>query len=264
MLVRKNLGLISLLSLLITSKLYCQDPSEFHPGGVPTPSPFQEYKPRPCKTSIDAGLVFGFAHSTGYTSNYVNGISTSLGYTFGLIEEIPVEQKAYLEVGIEILEDQVSFNSYYFANGYSFLYNGMEIYNHDIVMDELQIPVLFKTPIGEPDRKLRGFFMTFGAKFRYISYTNTSVTSDQTGYLVYDGEKDVTSLYKFFSPFASPIIEISLGYQRNVKKKRKRGWFMSFEYNYGVFPLVYSGNRDGSNYVVFRLNTLLFKVGKIF
>lgn len=106
--------------------------------------------------------------------------------------------------------------------------------------------------------------MTFGAKLRYISYTNSTVVNDSNGYLKADAQKDVTSLYHIFSPFGSSVFEMSLGYQRNQKKRIKRGWYMNLEYNYGLSPLIYSGNREGSNYVVFHLNSLIFKIGKIF
>jgi hypothetical protein len=265
--VRKILGLLFLFVLVITGNGYSQSSQAlylYHEGSVPTPKTFQENKPRPWKMSIDAGWLFGFTGSSGYTSHYVSGLSANSGYTFGLIEEIPVQKRSSLNVGVEILKDGVTFSSYYFAPGYSFLYNGVESYLHTVTMNEIQVPVIYKFPLGPTDRKNRLIFMTFGAKFRYISYTNTAITSDSTGYLVWDGAKDVSSLYRLFSPFGSSVFEMSLGYQRNTKKKRKRGWYMSFEYNYGLSPLVYTGNNEGSNYVVFHLNSLIFKIGKIF
>jgi hypothetical protein len=265
MTVRKPLGLLILVSVLLTAKGYSQQSLYlYHADDVATPRTYEENTGRPCKTSIDAGWVIGFAGTSGYTANYVNGISAKNGYTFGLIEEIPVERRSYIDVGIEILKDGLSFNSYFFAPGYSFLYDGTEIYNHSIDINEIQVPVLYKFPLGPIDRKYRSIYMTFGAKFRYISYTNSTVTDNSTGYLVWEGQKDVSSLYRLFSPFGSPVFEMSLGYQRNTKKKKKRGWYMNLEYNYGLSPLVYSGNRDGSNYVVFHLNSLIFKIGKIF
>jgi hypothetical protein len=263
---RKILGLILLFIVLISGKSFGQDDPMYlyHEGLVATPKTFHEKKPRPWKTSIDAGLVFGFASVPAPYSNYVNGVSASTGYTFGLIEEIPVQKRCYVDIGIEILQDGVSFNSYYFAPGASFLYDGVEPYSHDISMNEIQVPVLFKFPLGPLDRKYRSIYMTVGGKFRYISYTNSTVTNDSNGYLKFEGEKDVTSLYKLFSPFGSSILEISMGYQRNTMKKIKRGWYMNLEYDYGISPLIYSGNRAGSNDVVFRLNTLIFKIGKIF
>jgi len=267
--VRKILGLLILIFSLITGRGFSQSKQDksdylYHKEFVPSPKVFQEVKKRPCKTSIDAGLVFGFAGSTGYTANYINGLSASTGYTFGLIEEIPFQKRNYVEVGVEILQDGISFNSYYFAPGYSFLYNGEESYFHTISMNEIQVPVLYKFFLGPGDRKYRSIYMTFGAKFRYISYTNSTVTNDSTGNFVGEWQKDVTSLRHLFSAFGSPIFEISLGYQRNTRKKIKRGWYMNFEYDYGLSSLVYSGNLVGSNYVVFHLNTLIFKIGKIF
>ena len=264
---RKVLGLLILFNFLLAGRSFCQNDNPkylYHEDAVKTPGLFEEYHDRPWKTSIDAGIVFGFASVNGISANYVSGVSAKVGYTFGLIEEIPFQRHTYLDVGIEILEDGVSFNSYYFAQGASFLYDRVEPYTHDIVMNEIQVPVIYKFQLGPIDRKQRSIYMTLGAKFRYISYTNSTVTNDSTGYLVWEGQKDVTSLYKLFSPFGNSVAEASIGYQRNTMKRKKRGWYMNLEYNYGLSPLEYSGNRAGSNYIVFHLNMLIFKIGKIF
>jgi len=255
------------LNLLLGGKSFCQNDDSkylYHDKRVNTPGLFEEFHNRPWKTSIDAGVVFGFAGVGGIYSNYVNGISAKIGYTFGLVEEIPFQRHTYLDIGIEILQDGVSFNSYYFAPGASFLYDGVETYTHDIVLNEIQVPVIYKFQLGPADRKERTIYMTLGAKFRYISYSNSTVTNDSTGYLVWQGQRDVTSLYKLFSPFGNSVVEASIGYQRNTLKRKKRGWYINLEYNYGVSPLEYLGNRNGSNYILFRVNTLIFKIGKIF
>jgi Outer membrane protein beta-barrel domain len=261
---KKIRGLLLLINVFIAGKSFCQDDPTylFHPNPVTPPGVFQEQRRRAFKTSIDAGLVFGFTGVSGVYTNYVSGMSAKVGYTFGLIEEIPVQRRSYIEIGAEIFQDGLSFNSYFFAPGASVVYDGNEIYNHNITMNEVQIPVLYKVPLGPTDRKLRCVYMTVGAKFRYVSYTNSTV--DSSGYLIWAGQKDVSSYYKLFSPFGSSVFEISLGYQRNTIRKIRRGWYMNLEYDYGLSPLVYSGNREGSNYVVFHLNTLTFKIGKIF
>lgn len=261
---RKFRAILFFLFILITGNSFCQDDPTYlyHENPVVPRGVFQEFHNRPFKTSIDAGLVFGFSGVGGVYSNYVNGLSAKVGYTFGLIEEIPIQRHSYIEIGAEILQDGLSFNSYFFAPGASVVYDGNEIYSHTISMNEVQVPILYKVPLGPIDRKGRSIYMTVGAKFRYISYTNSTV--DSSSYLIWQGQKDVTSLYKLFSPFGSSVFEISLGYQRNTLKKKRRGWYMDLEYDYGLSPLVYSGNLDGSNYIIFHLNTLIFKVGKIF
>lgn len=263
---RKILGLLFIFCWVISGQTVGQDDPTylFHQDQVGTHPTFQQSHGRPWKTSIDAGLVIGFSSVTGIYTNYVNGLSAKTGYTFGLVEEIPVQNRSYIDIGVEILQDGVSFNSYFFSPDASTIYNGVEPYTHNITMNEVQVPVLFKFPLGPTDRKLRSMYMTAGLKFRYISYTNSTVTNDSSGYLTWEGEKDITSFYKLISPFGSSIFELSIGYQRNARKKKKRGWYMNLEYNYGLSPLVYSGNRAGSNDVVFRLNSLIFKVGKIF
>lgn len=261
--VRKIPGVLILLIALLSSKGFGQSNSSFyyHEGSVPTPPVYEEAHGRPCKTEIEAGLVFGFAGADGH---YTNGVSASTGYEFGLIEEIPVQKRSYLLIGAEILGDGVGFNSYYIAPGYNYLYDGSEAFSHSISMNEIHVPILYKFPLGPLDRKNRSIYMTFGWKWRYISFTNTSITSNTAGYLVWEGTRDVSSVYKILSSYGSSIFEVSLGYQRNTKKKKKRGWFMNLEYNYGVSPFYYSGNMMGSNDFLFHLNTLVFKIGKIF
>ncbi len=262
---RKILSPLFLLFILICGKGIGQNSTYlYHDGGVATPPTYEAPSGRPWKTSIDAGLVFGFAGTSGYYNYYVSGISANSGYTFGVIEEIPVQKRSYIQVGLEILKDGVSFNSYFFGPNTSFLYDGNFAYSHSISMNEIHVPVLYKFPIGPTDRKNRSVYMTAGWKWRYISYTYSQVTNNNTGYLVWSGERDVSTIYRILSPFGSSIFEVSIGYQRNTKKKKKRGWYANFEYNYGLSPLHYTGNTQGSNDVVFRLNTLIFKIGKIF
>lgn len=263
---RKILGLLFVFCWAMSKQVMAQDDPTylFHEDRITSPAPFQEFHRRPFKTTIDAGMVIGFSGVTGIYTNYINNLSAKMGYTFGLVEEIPVQNRSYVDIGVEILQDGVSFNSYFFSPDASTVYNGVEPYTHNITINEIQVPVLFKFPLGPTDRKLRSIYMTAGVKFRYVSYTNSTVTNDSTGYLTWEGQKDITFLNKIFSPFGSPIAELSIGYQRNTRKKKKRGWYMNLEYNYGLSPLVYSGNRAGSNNVVFRLNTVIFKVGKIF
>ncbi len=264
--VRKILSLIILLISLSAISGFGQSNSSYyyHDGGVPTPAVYEEPTGRPWKTSIEAGLVFGFSGVNGIYTNYVNSLSAKTGYMFGIVEEIPVQKRSYIQIGLQILKDGVTFNSYYFAPGYSFLYDGSENFTHNVDMNEIHIPILYKFPLGPTDRKNRSVYMTFGWKFRYISYTNSQITDNNTGYLVWNQERDVSSVYKIISQYGSSIFEASIGYQRNTKKKKKRGWYMNLEYNYGISPLFYSGNGQGSNDVIFHLNTLIFKIGKLF
>ncbi len=264
---RKIRGLLFVFVLLVCGKGFCQTSNSeyyYHEGTTPKPKTYEEGHGRPWKTSIDIGLVIPFAGTTGFYSQYVSGLSASAGYTFGLIEEIPIQSRSYIDAGVEILSEGVSFNSYFFEPGYSFLYDGNLNYAHNISMNEIQVPILYKFPLGPTDRKNRCIYMTAGWKWRYISYTYTAITDNSSGNLVWSGERDITSLYKIVGDYGSSVFEISIGYQRNTKKKRKRGWYMNLEYNYGLSPLVYTGNLIGSNDVIFHLNSLIFKIGKIF
>lgn len=210
------------------------------------------------KTRIEAGLVFGFLKNDAH---YTNSSQVKGGYCLGVKEEIPVLQKASIQFGFDFYKQNMVFNSYFFAPGYSFLYTpSLEIYNHAITLDEMHFPVEYRFSFTPETKNIRTFYGMFGWVYRLLIYDNALVTNTQNGNFVYEGENNVTYKYSLFTNIGSSIIELGLGYQRNGLKNGN-AFFVEINYNYGISPVHYSGNGAGSNDVTFTLNTLSIKVG---
>jgi hypothetical protein len=226
-------------------------------------NPFNQVQPsapkhgRTVKVLFDMGLVSQFYNTDPH---YTTGTTANGSYTIGLKLSIPVLQNGNILIGGEYMNHNFNFYSYYFAPGYSFLYDGNEIYNHAIEMDELHIPIQYKINFNPEARKVKTFYATIGWIYRYMFYDNSLITNSNNGKFVWEGQGDITTLFQLFGPTGSSAMEISLGYQHN-RLSNGNAWFFEIEYKYGFSPYLYAGNNNGSNSVQFTLNSLSFKLG---
>jgi hypothetical protein len=226
--------------------------------------PFKQVQPniptnkRSAKTRIEAGMVLGFLKNDPH---YTNTSKVSSGYTIGVKEEIPVLRKSAIQFGFDFYKQSISFNSYFFAPGYSFLYDpAKEIYNHAISIDEMHFPIELRFSFLPETKNIRTFYGMFGYVYRLLIYDNAIVTNTQSGRFVYEGQDNLTYNYSLFTPKGSSIIELGLGYQRNGMKNGN-AFFVELNYNYGISPINYSGNGFGSNDINFTLASFAIKVG---
>lgn len=227
-------------------------------------NPFKQVQPniptnkRRPKTRIEGGMVFGLLKNDPH---YTNSSKISGGYELGVKEEFPVLRKASIMIGFAFYKQTVSFNSYFFAPGYSFLYvPSEEIYNHEIAINEFHFPVEYKFSFTPETKNIRTFYGMFGWVYRLLIYDNAIVTSTQSGRFVFEGQDNLTYKYSLFTPTGSSIMEFGLGYQRNGLKNGN-AFFIEVNYNYGISPIHYSGNGFGSNSIDFTLGTVAIKVG---
>jgi len=212
---------------------------------------------RAWKTRLDAGLVFGYYN---FDPHYTNAAQRSGGYTLGAKEEIPILRSGSFLIGFDYVSEGASFNSYFFAPGYSVFYSpAEEIYTHTLTIEEFHFPVEYKFPFT-PETRLRTFYGLIGWDYRLLIYDNVTVVNSQNGNFIFEGQNNLNCLYHIFSNQGSAMIVFALGYQRNFPA-HGNAWFIEFNYRYGVSPIIYTGNNMGSNNVQFTLNTLSLKVG---
>lgn len=212
---------------------------------------------RAWKTRVDAGLALGYYN---FDPHYTNGVQSHTGFTFGVREEIPIMRTASLMVGLDYENQGASFNSYYFAKGYSFLYNPSdELYNHNLSIGSFDIPIEYRFPLTSEAQK-RSLYGVLGVDYRLFIYTNTVVTNSVSGTFVYEGQNNLQSKYVLLSNQGCPMIELALGYQRNFPG-HQNSFFVEINYRYGLSPVIYTGNNMGSNYIQFTMNTLDIRVG---
>jgi hypothetical protein len=227
-------------------------------------NPFAQVKPqintnkRRPKTRVDFGLVFGLYNNDVH---YTNTTQSKSGYTIGVKEEFPVQRKAAIILGADFYKTGVTFNSYFFAKGYSFLYTPAdEIYNHTLSIDEFQFPVEYKFSFSPETKNIRTFYGLIGWVYRLLVYDNAIVLNTNNGQFVYEGQNNLTYKYNLFTNQGSTAIELGLGYQRNGLQNGN-AFFVEFNFRYGISPIIYTGNGMGSNFITFTMNTFTIKVG---
>jgi hypothetical protein len=216
-----------------------------------------KYK-RKIKLRLEAGLVFGYYNPDAH---YTNNSQALGGYELGLKIETPPVYKSSFITGCELFNQSLSFNSYYFAKGYSFLYNpSEEIYNHSINFTELHFPFEYKISFSPENKKVSTWYVLIGWVYRFLLNDNTLVTNNNTGNFVFEGQNNLLFKYPLFSNSASSAIAIAFGWQRNFLKNGD-AIFVELAYDYGLSPIIYTGNDQGSNYIEFTDNTLSLKIG---
>jgi hypothetical protein len=210
------------------------------------------------KTRLEGGLAFGFYNNDPH---YTNSTRSKVGFELGVKEEIPFINNSSILVGLNLYTSGLSFNSYYFDKGYSVLYiPSEEIYNHNIRFTELHFPVEYKGSFSPETVKDKTMYFLIGWVYRLMVSNSTSVTNATNGDFVFDGTDDLTYKYNLFTKTGSSIIEIGLGYQHN-KVENGKALFAELTFDYGISPVNYSGNTEGSNNINFNLNTLSLKIG---
>jgi hypothetical protein len=252
------LSFILMASLCALGQNNGENPNLFHLHNFRQVKPNIPTNKRHPKTRIDFGLVFGFFNNDPH---YTNTTQSTGGYNIGIKEEFPVEHKSSLLLGFDFYHSGLSFNSYYFAPGYSFLYTpSEEIFNHSVAIDEMHFPIEYKFSFAPESKNVRTFYGMIGWVYRLLIYDNALVTNTQNGDFIFEGQDNLTYKYSLFTKTGSSIIEFGFGYQRNGLSNGN-AFFIELTYSYGISPLIYSGNNMGSNDVTFTLNTLVVKVG---
>jgi hypothetical protein len=260
--IKKAYGILIVLALLLLAgDISAQSKSDTYLFHF---SPFKDEKPagaphaRRVKVRLDYGLVSQFIITDPH---YTSSLETDGAYTLGLMLDIPVLQNSNILVGGNFMDEKFDFYSFYFAPGYSVLYTGHEPYDHAIEMNELQIPIEYKINFNPETRSAKEFYATVGWIFRSIFYNNALITNGNSGAFIWEGQNDIHSEFRLFSPTGSGMVEASLGYQHNGLRSGN-AWFFEIEYKYGLSPFTYLGNEAvESNYIQFTLNTLAFKLG---
>ncbi len=201
---------------------------------------FPQYQNNP---DLTTGTTASFSFNLGYRRTY-----TFFGSSF--------------DVGLEYINENLSFNSYYHADGYSPLFGAPFPFQHALNINEFQLPVLFRKSFGREDKKRAIPYITFGWALRYFVYSSTSITDTENGVQVYDGKTNITFEYPFFSYHLGALLQGALGLQLN-NVRTKKGLFFELGYKLALSRFNYIGNNN-SNELLIKDSNFTFNIGKKF
>ena len=219
------------------------------------------------KHRLSIGPVMSF-----YKNHPQHTINTKgqVGFCASYKSEILLGRKINFLIGMEYLNEGLSFQGYYSAPGYTYLFDRTFPYTHEIRFQELQFPIGFKRAFNvEKDKYYSPYILGgFGARFVFASYY--VITNDSTGDVVYDGKGSMAFEHQVFTQLFNgkgqtitkrynTFFQIGIGDQYNFRETGK-ALFFEIIYKYGISRLHYEGYNN-SNDINIKDSHLIFNFG---
>lgn len=216
----------------------------------------QPYRMGRVKHRLSAGVVMSFFKPDPH---FMANTKAKIGGTASYKVEVLLTPKTNFVSGLEFLSQSLSFNGYYAAPGYTYLFDKTFSYTHELRFNELQMPLGFKVSFPrEQDRPVTGYYFG-GIGFRYILNSYTVITSDSLGISPYDGKGSIGFEHHLIAPNINAFYEGGIGLQKNFRASA-RAVFFEITYKYGISRIHYTGYQDSNN-INIRNNNLDITVG---
>ena len=184
---------------------------------------------------------------SSYTNNpdHTDETKRLFGFNVGFKRTFNLAGTSF-ETGLEYINHGLSFRSYYFAPGYSKLYDKTFPFMHTLRINELQLPILFKQALGRDTKSRATSYFTLGWAWRYLIYSGTSIESLNDGVQVYDGKTNIFFEYPFPLTRLGSMLQAGLGLQFN-NILTQSALFFEVNYKYGISRFHYVGKQNTNN-----------------
>lgn len=155
--------------------------------------------------------------------------------------EFTISRFSSVVIGPEYFHHGMSFDSYYFAPGHSFLYDGTFDYHHTLTINEIHIPLMYRFCMGRETHRKFTLYTLGGWAYRYLlpSY----LVIDRPGGApppLYDDYIDLWNEFALFSPQGGSILQAGGGLQRNYLAKGK-STFLELMFRWPISRFIYTG-----------------------
>lgn len=171
-----------------------------------------------------------------------------------------VRQNIHIQLGLEVLSQKCKFNTYYFAEGHSQLYDRSFGYTHRLRTYELYVPLMvrFGTNMQESNARSIFYFLAGYSPKTFLS-ASVVVKEEATGKDVWGGTTEVEFENWFINEQSGNVMLAGIGIDKRF------GWtdkFMSFEliYRYNLSRYIYYGNQT-TNLLLLKNSCLTFQIG---
>lgn len=160
----------------------------------------------------------------------------------------------HVQFGLEILSQATRFNTYYFDNGHSQLYDLSFGYTHTLRTTELYLPLMVRVGVkGDEINQQSIFYVLGGYSPKIFLGSNTSIIENKTGKELFAGSTELDYEHQFLGAQVGNVLLAGIGLDRRLGFHEK---FISFEliYRYNLSRFNYYGRIGTSN-----TNELLIK-----
>jgi hypothetical protein len=207
--------------------------------------------------------LMGFGAVSFYSGDdrVISGLTSKMGGGLSFRVEIHLLQELSFVAGLEAMSQGFSVDTYYFAPGYSVLYDKNYHFQHDIRIYEATLPLLFKESLAgsKEDDSRNNLYLLFGYELKYNLYSQATITDTNDGAVVFDNAVNMPYEHQFTGNLVGHNLMCGMGFNHNILPG-KHTFFMELDYRYGLSRYVYNGH-DNSNSTTFHNAMLSFGVG---
>jgi len=194
-------------------------------------------------------------------SDYMGNTKATQGFGLSYKGELnfPESKRAKLIMGVEYINEGITFDSYYFAPGYSVLYDKSFSFTHKVHLHELYIPILFKQSITSENDHNNSLYFSAGWAFRYMLGSQFKIIDKSDSKMVDKGFSNLTIEHDVLTDNGSAALLGGIGMEHRTPDMRQ-GWIFEVYYRYNLSRHRYIGNNNTNN-ILFRNNNLTVSVG---
>lgn len=159
-------------------------------------------------------------------------------------------QNVHIQLGLEVMSQACAFNTYYFAPGYSTLYDRSFGYTHTLRTAEMYIPLLARIGLTPGEASARKIFYLIGGYSPKLFLTaTTNVVSNLDGKGVWGGGTTLDFENWFIDEQMGNVMIAGMGLDQRLKFSEK---FISYEllFRYNLSRFIYHGNLDTNELLI--------------
>ena len=181
--------------------------------------------------------------------DYVQNIKAPLGFCAGIKEELIFIPGISFLLGLDYLNHGLNFESYYFASGYSTIYDKKYNASHQLMINELQVPILLNFTFGNASVNANCLYFDFGWVYRHFFSARANIISKKDQKIVWTGNTELKMEYPLFNDAGGSMLQAGLGFQHNYRRNNT-ALFIEFTYKYGLSRFRYVGNGSSNNILI--------------
>ena len=192
-------------------------------------------------------------------ADYMGNTKATQGFGLSYKGELnfPEAKKLKLLMGVEYLDEGLTFDSYYFP----ILYDKNFSFTHKVHIHELYIPFLFKASINSENDHVNSLYFSAGWAYRYLLGAQYKIINKADSKMVDKGFSNFTleDKHKLLTDNGGAALLGGIGMEHRTPDMRQ-GWILEIYYRYDLARCLYIGNNN-SNHILFRNNNLSISVG---
>ncbi|MBI3510743.1 MAG: hypothetical protein HY064_08765 [Bacteroidetes bacterium] len=153
-------------------------------------------------------------------------------------------KNAHVQFGLEVVSQSCSFNTYYFAPGYSTIYDRSFGYTHTLRTMEMYLPIIGRLGLMSDESSARTIFFVMGGYSPKIFLSASSnVVQNSTGNGIWGGPTTLAFENHLLGTNINHVLMAGFGFEKRFGFSER---FLTFEsmFKYDLSRFIYTGKVD--------------------